>query len=166
MKKPVLKFKGLYFVPLIVLVCAIPWLAHSQSPPIRSFCGYYTNTCPDQGDPPGCGGDPGSSPAGNTSTCSGCAIDPHGMPRFWVSHPYINLRLEDIPLWWIPGKGQPALFHLSYRQRGQIPEDPTIFGLGANWSCSFRAFVLSLGGTPESLQRLTRSPESWLLSLA
>jgi RHS repeat-associated protein len=83
------------------------------------------------------------------------------MPAFWVSSPYINLRLEDVPLWWIPGKGQHMLFHLSYRQRGQIPEDPTIFGLGSNWSCSFRAFVLSLGGTPESLQ-LHRGGSGWI----
>jgi RHS repeat-associated protein len=33
---------------------------------------------------------------------------------------------------------------MSYRQRGAIKEDPTIFGLGPNWSCSVRAFVVDL----------------------
>ncbi len=50
---------------------------------------------------------------------------------------------------------------MSYRQRGAIPEDPTIFGIGPNWSCSFRAFLLDLGGSPDIL-RVHRGGAGWI----
>ena len=74
------------------------------------------------------------------------------MPEFWVSSPYINLRVEDVPLWWNPGAGRAVQFHLSYRQRGFSQELTNVFGVGTNWSCSFRAYTLSMGGTPEWVQ--------------
>jgi YD repeat-containing protein len=68
------------------------------------------------------------------------------MPTYWVSEPYINLRLEDEPLGYNPARGNRISFHLSYRQRGAIHEDPAIFSVGPNWSCSFRAFLIDMGG--------------------
>ena len=60
---------------------------------------------------------------------------------WWVSEPYINLRLEDEPLGYQPALGPRVAFHLSYRQRGPAPEDPAVFGVGTNWSCSFRSYL-------------------------
>jgi RHS repeat-associated protein len=50
--------------------------------------------------------------------------------------------LEDEPLGYDPSHGAPVTFHLSYRQRGSVPEDPAVFGVGTNWSCSFRAYLV------------------------
>ena len=63
------------------------------------------------------------------------------MPVWWVSEPYINLRLEDEPLGYQPSRGARVAFHLSYQQRGALPYDPASFSVGPNWSCSFQAFV-------------------------
>jgi YD repeat-containing protein len=58
------------------------------------------------------------------------------------------LRLEDEPLGYQPPRGPRVGFQLSYRQRGVLTEDPTVFGVGNNWSCSFRAFVGNSSGAP------------------
>ena len=70
------------------------------------------------------------------------------MPAWWVSEPNINLRLEDEPLGYQPALGPRVACRLSYRQRGVLPEDPAVFGVGPNWSCAFRAFVGAISGTP------------------
>src|SRR5207245_4343859 len=111
-------------------------------------------TCPSQKEPPPCEecdcppyppGPPGPGPGPGPQQwgpspgppgCSACLAP--GVPIFWISEPSINIRVEDTPLWWIPARGsQPISLKISYRQRGVISEDPTIFGLGQNWSCSF-----------------------------
>ena len=63
------------------------------------------------------------------------------MSYFWVSEPGINVRVEDSPWGYSPGRGRPLSFQISYRQRGSFEQDNKVFGIGANWSCSFRAFV-------------------------
>jgi RHS repeat-associated protein len=74
------------------------------------------------------------------------------MPTYWVSEPYVNLRMEDEPLGYSGARGPRVSFHLSYRQRGAVVEDASVFGLGNNWSCSFRAYLADLGGTPDHLR--------------
>lgn len=76
-----------------------------------------------------------------------------GMPYYWVSQKFINLRLEDEPLGYKPARGLPVKFHLSYRQRGAVNEDPTIFSAGTNWSFSFRAFVYAPSSGEPGLHR-------------
>jgi len=72
------------------------------------------------------------------------------MPVWWVSEPLLNLRIEDEPLGYQPSRGNRVAFRISYRQRGYpsiastyatTPLPPEIFGLGPNWSCSWRFFV-------------------------
>jgi RHS repeat-associated protein len=63
------------------------------------------------------------------------------MPVWWVSEPFINLRLEDEPLGYQPSHGPRVSFHLSYRQRGSMDEDPYIFGIGTGWTSSLRWYV-------------------------
>jgi RHS repeat-associated protein len=72
---------------------------------------------------------------GATTTCP----DARGMPVWWVSEPFITLRLEDEPLGYQPARGPRVGFHLSYRQRGNVP--PALTGVGPHWSSSFRAFI-------------------------
>ena len=62
------------------------------------------------------------------------------MPYYWISE-LNNLRIEDRPWGYMPGRGLPVTFQISYRQRGSFEQDNKVFGLGANWSCSLRAFV-------------------------
>ena len=67
------------------------------------------------------------------------------MPVFWVSEPRLNVRIEDEPLGYSPAVGKRVSFSLSYRQRGGVDLGPAVFGVGTNWSCSFRACVVDLG---------------------
>ncbi len=112
--------------------------------------------CPDYEDPPQCTSCPCPPGSGgalanaalpgrlgiNGGGCPGCSAATEGatgMPVWWVSEPCINLRLEDEPLGYQPPRGPRVAFQLSYRQRGALGEDPSVFGVGTNWSCSFRA---------------------------
>jgi RHS repeat-associated core domain len=76
-----------------------------------------------------------------------------GMPVWWVQEPVISMRLEDEPLGYNPALGPRISFALSYRQRGAVSEVPAIFGVGPNWSCAFRAYILHPAGySPGILQ--------------
>jgi len=63
------------------------------------------------------------------------------MAMWWVSEPWLNLRLEDEPLGYNPARGPRVNFHISYRQNQSVAEYPTIFSTGPAWTCSFRAYV-------------------------
>ena len=87
-----------------------------------------------------------------------------GMATYWISEPNINVRIEDQPLAYSAALGDPVIFSLSYRQRGNVPAYPNIFGVGTNWSCSFRAYLVSLTNdvlTP-TLMRLHRGSAGWV----
>lgn len=59
---------------------------------------------------------------GNQSHCSsGC-----GMPRWWVSEPYINLCMEDTPLSYTLSSGQEMAFRFYYRQRTKLPNSDEV----------------------------------------
>ncbi len=64
---------------------------------------------------PGAGGVP-------QAKCPDC----FGMPRWWVSEPYINLCLGDTPLSYTLTSGQPMNFSFYYRQRTVLPETDEI----------------------------------------
>jgi len=130
----------------------------------------HIRPCPDVNDPPTCSDcsctpdsngpeEPQSfiGPQGNLSSCSNCRLQA-GMPVWWVSEPYINLRMEDEPLGYTPSHGPKVTFHLSYRQRGSINYDPTIFSLGTNWSCSFREYLASVS---DGSMRLHTGSAGW-----
>src|SRR5882672_6417304 len=140
------------------------------------ICGTYNaSVCPDHNDPPICvtcpcplasggggGGGGGSSivrgdGVGDGGGCSGCGAPGGGMASFWISEPFINLRIEDLPLGsYKPARGAPIEFRLSYRQRGVISEDATIFGVGTNWSWSSRVFLADVTALVPGLMRLHR----------
>ncbi|HEY5915235.1 MAG TPA: hypothetical protein VJA21_31970, partial [Verrucomicrobiae bacterium] len=118
----------------------------------------HTGSGSDQSDPPQCGdcGCPpgGGGPGGNCQGGAGgysltCFTRraAFGVPEWWISEPHVNLRLEDTPLGYRPARGAPVAFNLSYRQRGAVEEDPNIFGVGTNWSCSFRVYLLAQSPT-------------------
>jgi RHS repeat-associated protein len=127
-------------------------------------CNPASQLCADFSDPPTC--DACDCPAGDGGGTAeagipamGCSDDScsnrqtqqnpveaqDGMAYYHVSQPYINLKIEDTPIRWVAARGKAVMFHLSYRQRGAIIEDPAIFGVGTNWSCSFRAFLYGDG---------------------
>jgi len=129
-------------------------------------CQYYNYgaTCWMLREGPGCGGagddDSGSGylpdgaagmiagddPAAfGKSDCSSCSRVNIGMPNYWISEPYLNLRMEDIPLGYTPAIGPKVFFQISYRQRGVVPEE-NYFSVGTNWSCAFRSYVLDISG--------------------
>jgi YD repeat-containing protein len=86
-----------------------------------------------------------------------------------VSEPQINLRLEGEPSAYQPALGPRVSFRLSYRQRAAVTEDPNVFGVGTNWSCSFRAFIYEQDASHIYLHRGsaglilygTNSPQVW-----
>src|SRR5579864_431914 len=134
--------------------------ANSASPPF--VCGNAGTLCADQSDPPLCSTcqcPPGSKGgSANNSGCSTCpgggggwggSLEAIGMARYWVSEPYMNLRLEDEPLGYEASRGHRVAFHLSYRQRCPAPESSSTFGVGNNWSCSFRSYIIDTGGSPD-----------------
>jgi hypothetical protein len=70
--------------------------------------------------------------------------------------------MEDEPLGYQPARGSRVAFHLSYRQRGAVIEDATVFGVGTNWSCSFRAYVVNLTTLSSGWVRLHRGGAGWI----
>jgi RHS repeat-associated protein len=157
------------FTPTLLLWAALAFTAFWSARADVNNC-TVSNVCPDFREPPlcydQCACAPGQSgpPDSQTGTsdmapeCSSCKFA--GMPVWWVSQPLINVRVEDVPLWWISARGVPLSLHLSYRQRGSV-DDSTVFGFGQNWSCSFRAYLVDLGGTPHLL-RLHRGGAGWI----
>jgi RHS repeat-associated protein len=60
------------------------------------------------------------SPA-SPKSCSDC-----GMPRWWVSEPYISLWMSDTPLSYATSSGQTMDFQFYYRQHHKLPDDDEI----------------------------------------
>lgn len=54
--------------------------------------------------------------------CPGCPPCCNGMPRWWVSEPYINLCMADTPLSYTMASGQQMSFDFHYRQRAELPK--------------------------------------------
>lgn len=69
------------------------------------------------------------------------------LPTYWISEPRVNLHIESTPLGYQPSHGWPLEFRLSYRQRGAVREDSTVFGFGFGWSSSLRAYLADLSGS-------------------
>jgi RHS repeat-associated protein len=60
----------------------------------------------------------GAGGAGAAAGCPNCA----GMPRWWVSEPYINLGMVDTPMSYTTSSGQSLDFTFYYKQRCVLPE--------------------------------------------
>src|SRR5262245_62163915 len=73
--------------------------------------------------------------------CPGCTPPPvdQAMAVWRIVQPGIDLGFTDSPLGYSPTRGFPVAFGLAYRQRGVLWEGPAIFGLGTNWTTSFRS---------------------------
>ncbi|MEI6193619.1 MAG: hypothetical protein WCS42_04740, partial [Verrucomicrobiota bacterium] len=61
------------------------------------------------------------------ASCPDCG----GMPRWWVSEPYIKLCLKDTPLSYTMSSGQEMAFTFYYHQRSKLPESDEIPDLPA-----------------------------------
>jgi RHS repeat-associated protein len=85
------------------------------------------------------------------------------MAYYQVSQPYINVQIADTPLTWMPARGNPINFTVYYRQRGAIDLDPNVFGVGANWSCSFNAFMIDMGASSPGLLKYHKNGQGWTL---
>src|SRR6266478_1629015 len=67
----------------------------------------------DNGDPPKCSCN--CPPAQPKPPCSPWSVAGScGMPTWWISQPYVNMRLEDEPLGYQPAVGPRVSFSLSY----------------------------------------------------
>jgi RHS repeat-associated protein len=70
------------------------------------------------------------------------------MPTWSVTEPYISLWLHDEPLGYDPAVGPRISFNLAFKQReGTRGFDPTVFGVGKKWTCSWLSFVTQDQGT-------------------
>jgi len=93
------------------------------------------------------------------SSCNSCGTASSrrtDISTYWVSEPALNLRIETPLGKYSPALGPAVSFNLSYRQRADVLEDAVCFGVGTNWSCSFRAYVMNLTGTTAGLVRMHR----------
>lgn len=62
-----------------------------------------------------------------TPAQGGCPqCDNGGMPRWWVSEPYINLCMADTPLSYTMSSGKPMEFKFYYRQRTKMPDSDEV----------------------------------------
>ncbi len=132
----------------------------------------YVGCCWDNFDPPPCtscpcppgsGGGGGGGGGGGCNNCPASLAAAGGSPEWSVSEPFMNLKLEDRPLGngYQPSRGPRVSFVLYYRQRGAVTEDPALFGVGKNWSCSLRAYVVPLS-TPSGAVLLHRGGAGWV----
>src|SRR6267378_2483431 len=104
--KTLLRNPRMVFATSIVSFLALQLVSPPRSFAIVPNCGGSPGfVCPDQLDPP---------------RCEDC--DDNGLPRWHVSSPNINHRLEDTTIHYQPSRGGPIRFHISYRQRGAIVE--------------------------------------------
>src|ERR1700720_4228981 len=151
------------FVPCLYdfPVLCVDW---EEPPPCTNSCGCSPGSGGGSaGGASGAGGSGGSGGGGGGSGCVSCGGGGNpGMPYYWVSEPLINMRIDDRPSGYQPSRGLPVAFNLSYRQRGAALEDPTIFGVGTNWSCSFRSYVVDLTNVTSGLVRLHRGGAGWV----
>jgi RHS repeat-associated protein len=83
------------------------------------------------------------------------------MATWAVPEPYVGLELVDLPLAYRPACGPMVAFRLNYRQLGAVVEDPVIFSVGPNWSCSFRACVIAPNWSSGSAM-LHRGGAGWI----
>ena len=74
----------------------------------------------------GCNQNCASAGAPSNGGCPAC--DNGGMPRWWVSEPYINLCMADTPLSYTTSSGQQMNFTFNYRQRTKLPDSDEVVG--------------------------------------
>ncbi len=110
--------------------------------------------CPPPGDtanPPGCPPGPlrcPPNPADSSSSCSTCS---GGMPKFYLSQPFLNAWIEDIPLQYHPAYGPDVTVRLAYNANHFVSTADTTYWQGAllgncgatngAWACSLLSFV-------------------------
>lgn len=73
----------------------------------------------------GCDITPGGRGARAKTPCPPC--DVKGMPRWWVSEPYINLWVADEPLSYTLSNGEQFPFRFTYKQRRTPPTNQRLF---------------------------------------
>ncbi len=71
----------------------------------------------------GCDMSPGGRGAPAKAPCPPCA---KGMPRWWVTEPYVNLWIADEPLSYTLSTGEKFSFRFTYKERRSIPSERTM----------------------------------------
>ena len=67
------------------------------------------------------------------------------MPVWWVSEPYVNTWISDVPVWYLTSRGERFEFRLTYKQRDTRP-DPNSFAnpswvAVSGWNNSWTSFI-------------------------
>jgi len=114
------QFSALLALCVTVLAVLIP--QKSWALPAATNCARF-NDWEDKGCQmlPGRPGGPPSdanNPGGPNASCELCS---HGMPRWWVDEPYINLHVVDEPLSYKTSSGQDMIFRWLYKQNFTLP---------------------------------------------
>lgn len=63
-----------------------------------------------------------------------------GMPQWRMSHPYITLWINDVPLYYRNSRNGWEKLRLSYKHRA-VPRGDTVAGFGDNWECNWIGFL-------------------------
>jgi RHS repeat-associated protein len=65
-----------------------------------------------------------------------------GMPRWWVSEPYVSLHFRDEPLGYQPVQGARVSFKLQFTQREfKTGVYPNLFSVGKRWNFAWNSFI-------------------------
>jgi RHS repeat-associated protein len=98
----------------------------------------------------GAGGPGGGGPGGGSGACGGhCSLKgAGGMPHWAVNEPYLNLFLQDKPMWYQPSRGRAVEFKLYYKNTPSSnstvdASQYLIFGVGTNWNTPWRSYLQS-----------------------
>lgn len=74
-----------------------------------------------------------------------CQTGSGGMPVWWVSEPYINVWISDVPLWYRTADGEPVTFRLTYKQRDTRPAPENLTNAcwmhWTGWNHSWSSFI-------------------------
>jgi RHS repeat-associated protein len=121
-----------FFAPLAV-VAALSLLTSSSAWATGACTAARFNNWGDRGcdQSPGRAGAPSSGASNAGGNQANCAPCDSGMPRWWVSEPYINLWVSDTPLSYPTSSGKDMSFRFFYKQNYEIPkadETPNFYG--------------------------------------
>jgi len=98
----------------LVAICLIPPKTGAAGACISARFNFWLDM--------GCNQSNGGAGAPATNACPSCP----GMPRWWVSEPYLDLCIKDKPLSYTMSFGQEMAFVFYYRQRTELPPSDEI----------------------------------------
>ena len=97
---------------------------------------------------------------GNRAGCPPCG----GMPRWWVSEPYMNLWVADEPLSYRTSSGQEMIVRWTYHQRYQLPDAESYYKYGTGLHTTGPLYVGRDSPFYKDMRTLGMSHAAWSMN--